>query len=176
MELETDLNWLKEMALDRQEENLLFREFLLVMDSDALDARVHALNGKVSAAIDCTTCGNCCRSFIVSLDDADKKRLQGHLEISAETMDRKYLERSQMGQWVFSHIPCSFLKDNRCTVYAGRPGDCRDYPHLHQDRINAHLQAILASYGICPIVYNVIELLKEETGFPNHNPDRDPEI
>jgi len=171
MELETDLNWLKEMALERQEENLQFREFLLRMDSRELDTKVHGLNEQVSASIDCTTCGNCCRSFIVSLDEADKKRLEDHLGVASATVNRKYLEKSQMGQWVFSHIPCSFLKDNRCTVYSARPADCRDYPHLHQDRINAHLQAILGSYGICPIVYNVMEMLKEETGFLRDGPD-----
>ncbi|HVB03919.1 MAG TPA: YkgJ family cysteine cluster protein [Chitinophagaceae bacterium] len=165
MEIELDLEKIATVALDRQEENTQFRAFLKEVDSSLLDDRIHALNREVSGKIDCTTCGNCCRAFMVSLDREDVSRLSQHLHTPKEKFTKKYLEKSQMGEYIFSHIPCSFLKGNECSVYEGRPEDCRSYPHLQKKDTQLHLQAIITSYGICPIVFNVLEKLKDAYGF-----------
>lgn len=163
--MELDLQKIAVLAEQRKEENLQFRAQLRTMDPEMLDEKVHVLNQEVSSAIDCTTCGNCCRTFIVSLDQEDKTRLCTHLEMDPESFTRDYLEKSQQGEYIFSHIPCRFLKDNRCTVYGVRPEDCRSYPHLHKKDVSLHLMALLGSYGVCPIVFNVLEKLKADTGF-----------
>ncbi|MCG2721230.1 MAG: YkgJ family cysteine cluster protein [Thermodesulfovibrionales bacterium] len=61
--------------------------------------------------------------------------------------------------------PCSFLKDNKCTVYECRPSDCRSFPHLHKRGFTTRLINVLQSYSICPIVFNVYEHLKNEMRF-----------
>jgi Fe-S-cluster containining protein len=174
MELETDLELLGDRAVSRRDENLRFRAFLKKMNGPSVDSHVHRLNQEISSEIDCTSCGNCCRAFLVSVDYADRDRLCSHLQMDRTELDQKYLEKSQMGHFVFSHIPCSFLSGNTCSVYEARPEDCRSYPNLHKDDINSHLLSIMGSYGICPIVYNVMETLKEETGFDRKDPTEDP--
>jgi hypothetical protein len=65
----------------------------------------------------------------------------------------------------FKEIPCSFLKDNKCTLYECRQSDCRSFPHLHKKGFTTRLIDILQNYSICPIVFNVYEQLKIEMRF-----------
>ncbi|MBI3601004.1 MAG: YkgJ family cysteine cluster protein [Nitrospinae bacterium] len=38
------------------------------------------------------------------------------------------------GEQYFKNLPCSFLKDNKCTIYEDRPDDCREFPPI-RDRL-----------------------------------------
>lgn len=60
--------------------------------------------------------------------------------------------------------PCMFLDGCACQVYEHRPMACAGYPHLDQHDLKFRT-TFWANYSICPIVFNVIEHLKEETGF-----------
>ncbi len=42
-----------------------------------------------------------------------------------------------------------------------RPEVCRSYPHLHKDNINHRLLNFINNTFVCPIVYNIMEDLKE---------------
>jgi hypothetical protein len=63
MEIETNLKRIEQLAEENEDENWAFRSFLKQLDIGRkdLDAIVHRINDEVSAQIDCTTCGNCCK-------------------------------------------------------------------------------------------------------------------
>lgn len=103
---------------------------------------------------------------MISLDGEDANRLSAHLDMGSKVFAETYLETSQEEQvQIFNKIPCHFLKENKCTVYEARPCDCRDFPHLHKKNFTSRLFSIISYYAICPIVYNVMEELKQRTHF-----------
>ena len=57
-------------------------------------------------------------------------------------------------------IPCTFLKEEKCTVYAHRFAGCREFPAMHLPNFNKRLFTTFMHYSRCPIIYNVIEGLK----------------
>jgi Fe-S-cluster containining protein len=157
----TDLSIIAQEAIIKEEENFWLRDILKNKNSDALDELVFHLNESVSSQIDCTQCGNCCRSLMINVDNKDTHRLATHLQISAEAFEGKYIEKSGEGTLaVMNAIPCKFLHENKCTVYEARPEECREFPGLHRRGFAARLFATFMHYGRCPIVYNVIEKLK----------------
>ncbi len=114
-----------------------------------------------SAAIDCTACGNCCRTCRPVLNESDIDRLAGHLQMApGEFTGRHLRQEKEEGGWEFAELPCPFLQDNLCTVYEHRPDDCRSYPHLHKNDTIFRLAGIVMNCEVCPIVFNVFEELK----------------
>ncbi len=61
MDIVTDLDYIKEVAVEKDDENWEFRAFLKQYDMPRreIDAIVHRLVDKVTAQIDCTKCANC---------------------------------------------------------------------------------------------------------------------
>lgn len=166
MEIETDLKRIERLAEENEDENWEFRSFLKQLDISRqdLDAIVHQINDAVSAQIDCTACGNCCRSIKPVLDLPDVTEFARGLNISTSELEENHLKQhpEKSSHFYFNALPCPFLKDNRCTNYAYRPQDCRSYPHLHKDDFLSRLMGVIGNYSICPIVFNVYERLKEE--------------
>jgi hypothetical protein len=79
--METDLRKIEQLARQREDENRRFRCYLKASDLSIarIDAVVTKLYQEVSAQIDCTSCGNCCRVMLPLLTGADIKRLAAHL-------------------------------------------------------------------------------------------------
>jgi uncharacterized protein len=124
---------------------------------------IHRHCQEVTAAIDCTKCGNCCREALPALWPSDVKRLATGLNLTEEQVHQRYLEPGdQPDTFEFNAKPCPFLADNKCTVYEFRPDDCRSYPHLHKPERVSHLIGIVSNCSVCPIVFNVYERLKAE--------------
>src|SRR5689334_7392481 len=118
-------------ARDKEAENLRFGELLKQKDSAVIDEMVFRLNDEITPQIDCTKCGNCCKSLMINVNDTDAARLSAHLNLDNETFYKKYIERSSQGSLaVMNKIPCHFLHENKCTVYEARPTECREFPGL----------------------------------------------
>ena len=66
---------------------------------------------------------------------------------------------------VISSIPCHFLQGTKCSIYEKRFEGCREFPHLDRANFTQRLFGTMMYYGTCPIIFNVIELLKEELEF-----------
>ena len=168
MKIEKDLKTIERIAKEKEEENWDFRAFLkqLDMEMDELDSIVHRINDEVSAQIDCTECGNCCKQVRPSLDEEDISRFAFGLKISGDELREEYLaqDSDEPSKHLFNALPCPFLADNMCTNYECRPKACSSYPHLHKDKFVTRLWGVVENYAICPIVFNVYERLKNELG------------
>ncbi|MEP6846144.1 MAG: YkgJ family cysteine cluster protein [Panacibacter sp.] len=163
----TDLAVISINAEKNDAENLRFRELLQQKDNDETDEIVFRLNAAIAPKIDCTQCGNCCRSLMINVEDADAARLAAQLQTDKESFYNRYVERSSQGSLaVMNTIPCHFLHENKCTVYEARPNECREFPDLHHPGFTKRLFALFMHYGRCPIIYNVVEALKEEMILP----------
>lgn len=126
---------------------------------------VFKLNSKIESEVDCTSCGACCNGLMINVTEQETLRVSESLNMSQATFKEKYIEESMGGQLIMNTIPCHFLNDKKCTIYSDRFAECRNFPNLHKPHFNSRLFATLIHYSICPIIYNVVEQLKIETGF-----------
>ena len=163
--LELDLASIAALAEEREEENLAFRAFLKERSGSEVDAVVKRLNTSISAEINCTACGNCCSSLMVSITPKEKFLFASHFNLPQQEAEEKYLSTSMDGNAIMCNMPCVFLYEKKCTVYEKRFADCRDFPHLDKDGFTERLYSVLRNYGMCPIVFNVVEALKGELSF-----------
>lgn len=174
MEIETDINRLRRLAAQKEDENWGFRSFLKCgsgLSIEEVDAAVHRHYENISRQIDCTECANCCRCVLPELSLRDIARLAVRLGILQEELIARHLKPAEFGgKHTFKSLPCPFLSDNTCTVYDARPEACRSYPHLHKDQFVFRLMAVISNCSVCPIVYNVFERLKAELW---HTPEED---
>lgn len=162
--LELDLEKIEELVKLREDKNIEFRAFLKGQDPDKIDETVQRINIEISSQIDCTTCGNCCMKLKPFITEQDIKILSQRLNLSQQQVMDDYIEIDEGDQY-FKNLPCSFLKEKKCTVYNGRPEDCRSFPHLHKEMFISRLWGVIENYSICPIVFNVFERLKTELNY-----------
>lgn len=166
MKVEIDLEKIKIIGKQKEDENWKFRSYLkgLDIEEEELDKIVHKINDDVTSQIDCTKCANCCKVFDPVLDEEDVTKLSSSLNLNIDEFKKAYLveSREEKDCYNFNKVPCPFLKDNKCSVYENRPKVCESYPHLHKDEFWTRLMGVVQNYSICPIVFNVYEQLKKE--------------
>jgi Fe-S-cluster containining protein len=143
-------------------ENLQFQDFLRTMDSESLDKAVFALSETISPQIDCTQCGNCCKSLMVNINNEEADHLAAYLGQERAEFDTKYLEKGESGRMVLNAIPCHFLVGNSCSVYEHRFEGCKEFPAFHVKDFNKRLFTTYMHYDRCPIIFNVLETLKKD--------------
>ena len=163
--LETDREYIAALAAEREEENISFRSFLKGIDGQELDKIAHAINETVTAAIDCTSCGACCRSLMINIEEDEIRPAAIAAGVSPEQFKGSFIEVSSQGKMIMNTIPCHFLTDNKCSIYSSRFSECREFPHLHKPNFKGRLFGTMMHYAMCPIVFNVVEELKGVTGF-----------
>lgn len=146
-------------------ENDAFRTFLSTHDEKEIDTLVARLNTEIAPQIDCTACGNCCKSLMVNINEAEATNLAAHLQLSRESFDTKYIEKGGNGMMLLNAIPCHFLNDNKCTVYEHRFEGCKEFPALHLPGFKRRAFTTFMHYDRCPIIFNVVERLKAELNF-----------
>jgi uncharacterized protein len=160
-----DRNFIQTQAEQKLDENDAFRSYLQKIDGAELDKTVQEINKIIEPQIDCTSCGGCCRQLMINVTHEENINVAKHLNITPKVFKEKYLEESLQGKMIMNTIPCHFLADNKCTVYENRFTECKAFPHLHENNFKGRLFGTLIHYAMCPIIYNVVERLKVETGF-----------
>jgi len=163
--LETNLKKIKSIATEKESENDRFRIFLKQQDGKEVDSIVHRLNDSITPQIDCTQCGNCCKSLMINVTTDETEALATHLQLDISTVKEKYIEESEGGQMIINTIPCHFLKGTTCSIYEHRFNECREFPHLHKPHFIGRLFGTFMYYEMCPIIFNVVEQLKEELDY-----------
>lgn len=165
--LELGLEKIEEEAEQREKENLEFIHFVEFesgLKSGEIDEAFHKYNDEISARIDCTQCANCCKQLHPEIPDKDLPRIASHLNVTQEDFEEHYTKELQ-GDRCMRYSPCVFLENKKCSIYEDRPLPCATYPNLDAEEMVARLRTVISNYGICPIVYNVVERLKEEWNF-----------
>jgi Fe-S-cluster containining protein len=163
--IETNLVTIASLAVEKQAENDAFGSFLKsASQPEAIDTLVNSLNATVSQQVDCTVCGNCCKTLMINVTDEEADKLSNHLHQSRAEFDNQFLEKGS-SMMVINTMPCHFLSNNKCTVYDYRFAGCREFPALHLPNFTKRIFTTFMHYDRCPIIYNVVEQLKIETGF-----------
>lgn len=168
MKIETDLDIIKRNSRIREEENFEFRSYLKSQDIDKIDRIVYYLYEEVLEHIDCTKCANCCRELETCFQIEELDRLTKHLNIERKEFISQFTKPDKFGEkdkFYLNSKPCQFLTNKNCTIYELRPEECNSYPYLHKENFISRLFGVIENYEICPIVYNVYELLKRELNF-----------
>ena len=176
--LETDIRVIAAAAEPAWADNWNFRSYLMTqVPADVIDQTVFAINAEVAAAIDCTTCGNCCREIFPLMTGEDASRMATGLGETEEEFQTR-VKPAEFGAVTFKCQPCPMLKDNKCQAYEFRPRDCREYPHLDKPDFLAGSIGTIENYGTCPIIYNVYNRLKTAFTYDpatDYIGDQDPE-
>ena len=162
---EINLQTIAASASEKEEENDHFMRSLKQYDGEQLDATVHKIYTDVNAGIDCTACGNCCKTLVVNITKPEIERLAVFLNMSEEATREKYIEESLAGNTFINTVPCHFLSGTSCSIYTERFTECRDFPHLHKPGFRERFLGTLLHYPNCPIIYNTVEVLKKELKF-----------
>ena len=153
----------RKLARDAKEENERFFKKLKKKIPDNLDEIVHELHNEAFETFDCLTCANCCSSISPMITDKDVERLAKPLKLKPSQVIEKYMHLDEDHDYVFNNAPCPFLMaDNYCSVYEYRPKACREYPHTDRRRFSQLLNLTLKNCEVCPIVFTVVERLKEK--------------
>lgn len=163
----TDLDRIKQLAADYHDDFEVMRYRLQLdddLDDETLDRFVDDIAAPIAAAVDCTQCGNCCRSLDVHLTPADAQRVADGIHVPVEEIITQHIDRqaaASVGEWGrFRHQPCPFLRDKRCAVYTHRPESCRIYPAFTPD-FRWTLADSIVGAGVCPIIFNVLMQMLE---------------
>lgn len=172
--IETSLERIAALTEQRRDDTQAFGHYIDIMwererRNDAeLDALVEEIAAGVVPHVDCTACGNCCRALAVGLIPDDIPLLTCATGLSPDTIADHYVDRKAAARWgewgVFLDAPCPFLRGTLCSVYAHRPRACRDYPALTPN-FRWLYDEIARGAGKCPIVFNVLERLKQRLGW-----------
>lgn len=154
-----DLQKIKKLADEKQDENWRFRSWLKFNAPGDIDAIVKKLSLKYSAVIDCKECANCCRSLEIVMEKGDLSRLANASGISKAEFEMKHSRNDEDGDCLLKP-PCPMLKDKLCSIYSDRPNTCRTYPHLEKTDFLSRLIGVIGSLSVCPIAFNAFEELK----------------
>jgi Fe-S-cluster containining protein len=169
--MDFDLVQIRKLAQGKENENWKFRQWVkgeCDLQSEEIDSLVFETTRRVWAGIDCTSCANCCREVKPSFSEKEVSRLARRLGMERPKFIERYLEGTETGSknpWQTRTTPCPFLKDNRCSVYEDRPGECSGYPYLYEPGFVSRTIAMIERTSTCPIVYQVMEDLKKALGF-----------
>jgi Fe-S-cluster containining protein len=160
-----DLSDLKAQAKEKEHENNAFAKFLRQFPSSTLDPLVASLCDEIEPTIDCKACANCCKGLYAAAFEHELPALAHAKGISVEAF-KETLVKPYKDAYYFTTKPCPMLRENLCSAYDVRPISCRTFPNLKGEHFKYRFQSVMEKYPICPIVFNVVERLKEALSFP----------
>ena len=160
-------NEVAEMARKKEEENYAFRTYLKIhANPSVLDRQFQKLHRELIAEYDCNACRNCCRQFRGNLMERELSRCASKLDLSRKDFAATYLRKNQEGTYDTLHVPCDFLReDGSCLFGKDKPKSCKDYPFTDRPDRMGSLLGIVENSFVCPVVFEMLERLKEEYGF-----------
>ena len=160
MHIISDLEQIQCDAERKEEENELFVSFLKQHSAIYIDDLVKELNHEVTPQIDCTKCGNCCKTLMIQVEKIEIEKVSRTLNLTHKQFEDKYIESGSGDQQLMNMIPCAFLSGSKCSIYNERFSSCREFPALEIPFFTKRLFTVFMHYGRCPIIFNVIEGLK----------------
>jgi Fe-S-cluster containining protein len=129
-----------------------------------LDLISEQIDREVWAETDCLSCGNCCKTMSPTFKYPDLKRISSHFKMTIQEFKKKwlYFDKAE-NDWMNVRKPCQFLdkQTNMCSIYAIRPLDCAEFPHLSKKRMKDYMHLHRQNLVHCPATYKWVEKLKE---------------
>jgi len=165
--METDPEVVAKQAERLGDENWRFRTYVKHggrVGRGRVNSLARRFGQEAESQMDCLTCGACCRDNTVPVPAAEAKRLAKRLGISVEEFRRTYLLTELDDEPAIEAHPCPFLEGNACSVYEDRPKVCRGYPYVGGD-VPSRMIGIIERAETCPIIFDMLERLKEALGF-----------
>ena len=165
-QLELNIEKIALIGEQKEKENYSFRIFLKGQDFKRIDRIVHRLDKEIRAQIDCEKCGNCCKSLRPSLTESEIDTLSRIDNVSQHDFITRFVEiDNRDGGKYLKDTPCKYLEDKICSIGLNKPEDCKSYPHTQKSGFVSRTFQMIDNYGICPIVFNLFEQLKEELNY-----------
>ena len=165
-QIELNIEKIALIGKQKEEENFDFRIFLKGQDFAKVDKIVQRIDKELRAQIDCNKCGNCCKSLRPCLTKFEIETLSQIDNLTKHDFVTRFVEIDNLdGIKYLKDTPCKYLDDKTCSIYTNRPEDCKSYPHTQKSRFISRTLGMIDDYGICPIVYNLFEQLKEELDY-----------
>ncbi|MBR1709939.1 MAG: YkgJ family cysteine cluster protein [Clostridia bacterium] len=167
-------NEVKARAQQKKNENYAFRTFLKVQaDPEKLDRQFLKLHKELFRNYDCNACRNCCKQFRGTLSGEEAAQCAENLDMSPDEFKAKYLHLNKEGMYDTNHVPCDFLQeDGSCLLGDCKPDDCTDFPFTARPDRWSSLLGIMSNVAVCPVLFEMIERLKNEYGFVYHRNNR----
>src|SRR5688572_19293853 len=112
-----------QLASGKEDENWRFRTFLKQLSSRRLrsiDRMAEQFGREAEAEMDCRTCGACCRSCHVPLEEDEIERLAGRLSLPVLEFRKRHMDIDDDHEPALK-APCVFLDGTVCSVYEDRP-------------------------------------------------------
>jgi uncharacterized protein len=140
------------------------RRFLTKVENNPpqnLDLLADVINAEVWQETDCLACSNCCRNMTPTYTFKDLQRISKHLNITIKQFREKWLFKNRKGEWMNKNTPCQFLdrKTNMCNIYAIRPADCAEFPHLTKKPMPDYMHVHKQNIQHCPATFKMVEKL-----------------
>ncbi|MBN2174980.1 MAG: YkgJ family cysteine cluster protein [Bacteroidales bacterium] len=163
---EIDIEKIALLGEQKEKENFDFRTFLKGHDFKRIDKIVHRLDKEIRSQINCKDCGNCCKSLRPCVTNLEIDTLSKIDNLTQHDFVSGFVEIDNFEQIKYlKDTPCKYLNDKLCSIYTNRPEDCKSYPHTQKTEFITRTLGMIDNYGICPIVFNLFEQLKEELNF-----------
>ncbi|MFQ3597242.1 MAG: YkgJ family cysteine cluster protein [Chloroherpetonaceae bacterium] len=160
-----DLSRIKAQAKEKESENNAFAKFLRQFPSSTLDPLIESLSDAIEPDIDCKACANCCKGLYAAAHEDELLALAQAKGMSIDGFKETFVKPYKEAYY-FRTKPCPMLRENLCIAYDARPVCCRTFPNLKGEHFKYRFQSVMEKYPICPIVFNVVEVLKEALSFP----------
>jgi Fe-S-cluster containining protein len=170
----TDLAEVFRLGTAKVQENLAFRRYL--SGHHHTERPFQILASEVQQHIDCTSCANCCRHSVVSVNRSEIEQIAEYIHSTPEETVRLYTvpDRDAPALRILrsSKEGCVFLDGNLCMIYEARPKTCRDFPHVAAGThsLGGRPSSLARWAALCPIIFNALESYKHLTGYHPHPP------
>jgi Fe-S-cluster containining protein len=165
--VEKNPDTVSQLGAELRQENWRFRSFVQTsagLTPARIDGLAKRLGREAEAQMNCRECGACCRDNCIPLTDDEIDRLAARLNLDNATFREHHITLDEDGVPALDAMPCPFLEDRQCAIYEDRPEPCRGYPYLGGSFMSRSV-GIIERAEVCPIVFDMLERLKEQTGF-----------
>jgi uncharacterized protein len=168
----TDLAEVFRLGTAKTKENLTFRRYLCAHRFG--DKPFQILASEIQHHMDCTSCANCCRYSVVSVNKLEIEKIASHLGATPDAVTHAYTipnpEAPALRILRNSPTGCVFLDGNLCRIYAARPKTCREFPYVAvgTHSLGGRVSSLARWAALCPIIYNALERYKHFTGYHPH--------
>ncbi len=165
----TDLVQIRRLGEKNRAENERFRKYL--KRHAWVERQFRNAAHEIHDAMNCRECAECCRMTECEVSDRDIKEMSKFLGIKPSEFRNNYTMEGSDGEVILKRNDkdgCVFLaKDKSCSIYEGRPANCRGFPHILRGpgSIESRMWELVDRATYCPIVYNWIEACKGLTKF-----------